>query len=192
MTFVAIPDWSPLGVLPPINVLSPTSGDRSPYKVSLTDFILRFNTSEERSRILEGYLRYRKAFHDIGLISGFQWIDGSFLEQIEILEGRSPRDIDVVTFFNLPHCKSQIDVLGLNPRLFKPECKDEIKNEFHVDGQFVLLSAPPGRLVDRSAYWYSVWGHRREGTWKGFLQIDLSQAEDATALANLNGMGVVA
>lgn len=191
MTSIAIPDWSPLGVLPPINLLSPTSADRSPYIVSLTDFILHFNTSEERRLILQGYLRYRQAFHDIGLVSGFQWLDGSFIEQIEIVEARPPRDIDVVTFFDMPVGMSQIDVLSLNPRLFKPEHRDEIKDEYHVDGQWVPLTVPPKRLVERSTYWYSVWGHRRDLTWKGFVQVDLSPAKDDTAVAILNGMGVV-
>jgi hypothetical protein len=32
------------------------------------------------------------------LNQGFQWLDGSFAEQIELLEGRPPKDIDVVSF----------------------------------------------------------------------------------------------
>jgi hypothetical protein len=35
------------------------------------------------------------------------------------------------------------------------------------------------------AYWYSMWSHRRDGMWKGFVQIDLSPSEDTPALAIL-------
>lgn len=36
-----------------------------------------------------------------------------------------------------------------------------------------------------SAYWYSLWSHRRNGQWKGYLQIDLLPTDDATASAEL-------
>jgi hypothetical protein len=97
----AIPDWLPTGVLPPINPVSPTTVDRSPYRVTLTDLVLRFNTSSERREILTGLLSFRKALHGLGLNSGFQWLDGSFLEDIVTTDSRPPRDIDVVTFYHL-------------------------------------------------------------------------------------------
>ena len=120
MTFAAIPDWSPQGILPPINPQSPTSVDRSPYDVSLTDLIIRFSTSPERCRILDGLLRYREALHGVGLVHGFQWLDGSFLEHIELLENRAPHDIDVVTFYHLPVGSNQRDLLSTAPDLFDP------------------------------------------------------------------------
>ncbi len=189
MTFAAIPAWDHHGVLPPLNTLSPTSADRSPYVVSLTDLVMRFSTSDERRRILDGLRRYRQEFHRIGLTSGFQWLDGSFLEQIELREDRAPRDIDVVTFFDMPVGRSQIDVFNMNPRFFRPDDRENVKNDFHVDGQWVSLSVPPRMLVGRAAYWYSIWAHRRDHLWKGFVQIDLSPLEDATAWANLNSPG---
>jgi hypothetical protein len=33
------------------------------------------------------------------MAQGFQWVDGSFLEDVERTEDRSPEDIDVVTFY---------------------------------------------------------------------------------------------
>jgi len=42
MTTVAIPNWSAQGVLPPIDALNPTSFERSPYRVDLTDVVVRF------------------------------------------------------------------------------------------------------------------------------------------------------
>ncbi|WP_414651656.1 DUF6932 family protein [Hafnia paralvei] len=34
----------------------------------------------------------------MGLAEGFQWVDGSFTENIELIERRTPNDVDVVTF----------------------------------------------------------------------------------------------
>ena len=179
----AIPDWLPTGVLPLINPSAPTMPDRSPYSVSLTDLVLRFNTSEERKAILEGFLNFREALHGLGVIAGFQWLDGSFLEDIESTESRCPRDLDVVTFFHLPAPETQRSLLQKSPPLFSPK---QTKQKFNVDAYFVVLdvrNAEP--LVEQSTYWYSMWSHRRSGEWKGYLQIDLDSTEDAAARANL-------
>jgi hypothetical protein len=185
MTNVAIPDWSGKGVLPPINSGSPDQADRSPYEVSLIDLVLRFATSTERYDLLNGFLRYRRALHAAGLTHGFQWVDGSFLEDIETREGRPPRDIDVVTFFFLPDGKFQETLFQQDSHLFDPR---ETKRAFHVDAYFVQLDGEsPEPLVAQSVYWYSMWSHRRNGDWKGYLQIDLSSKEDDIAKGNLGG-----
>src|SRR5690606_3212200 len=90
------------GVLPPVNPDNPTGPDRSPYQVSLVDLVLRFGTSPKRREILDGLLRFREQLHNLGLVTGFQWLDGSFLEEVELLEQRPPHDIDVVTFVEPP------------------------------------------------------------------------------------------
>ena len=51
MNGAAIPVWTPTGVLPPVNSDTPTGPDRSPYRVTPVDVILRFGTSPERRRI---------------------------------------------------------------------------------------------------------------------------------------------
>ena len=53
---------------------------------------------------------------------------------------------------------------------------------------FSLNGDEPEPLVRQSTYWYSLWSHRRNGQWKGFLQIDLSPADDLIAEANLGKM----
>ena len=184
MNSVVIPDWTVQGILPPINSVSPTSTDRSPYVVSLTDVVMRFSASPERIRILAGLLDYRSSLHAIGLTLGFQWLDGSFLEEIETLENRPPRDIDVVTFFHLPNGVSQQDLFRANPQLFD---LSHVKSNFYVDGYLQELKAnSPDILVEKTTYWYSMWSHRRDQLWKGFLQIDLAPIEDIAARANLN------
>ncbi|MBF0464565.1 MAG: hypothetical protein HQK88_00265 [Nitrospirae bacterium] len=181
-----IPDWNHQGVLPPINVNNPTSVDRSPYLVSITDIVLRFGTTTQRKGILSGLLTFRANLYSAGLIEGFQWIDGSFLENIEIIEGRSPIDIDVVTFFHLPSGKTQQDILSAHPRLFNPV---HTKADHHVDAYFVHLDSNKLELlVQHFTYWYSMWSHRRNNQWKGYLQVDLSQIDDSTAKANLDEM----
>jgi hypothetical protein len=46
---------------------------------------------------------------------------------------------------------------------------------------FVLGEPTENRHVKQISYWYSMWSHRRDGTWKGFLQIDLAPNADAEA-----------
>lgn len=181
MTTVGIPNWNAQGVLPPNDPIDPTSAERSPYTVSLTDFVLHFGTTEKRQTILKGFLDFRAALHAAGLGDGFQWVNGSFLENIETIENRSPADMDVVTFFYLPPGETQRSFASTHPDLFKHA---DTKTRFHVDAYFVPLDDnPPAHLVESSAYWYSLWSHRRSGQWKGFLQIDLSATDDATARA---------
>ena len=105
---MAIPAWNALGLLPPIDPTTPTAVERSPYPVSLKDLVLRFGTSPERKAILTGFLEYRAILHQFGVQHGFQWLDGSFMEEIEILEGRPPMDLDVVPLFMERFLKMQM------------------------------------------------------------------------------------
>ena len=179
---VAIPAWTAEGVLPPVNASHPVSPMRSPYVVSLTDYLLRFGDTAERRTIIEGFLRYRAALHAAGLVQGFQWLDGSFLEHIELTEGRAPNDIDAVTFYHLPSGVTQRRLAMSLGALLDP---DLVKTTYRIDGYLVGLGMEPERLVAHSAYWYSVWSHRRSQLWKGFVQIDLAVTEDAAASATL-------
>lgn len=184
MTTVAIPVWNALGLLPPMDAASPVSSLRSPYTVSLKDVVMRFATSAERRSVLHGFLSYRQALHKMDLQSGFQWLDGSFMEDVETLEKRPPNDMDVVTFVNLPEnfSPSTEDLLVLQ--------QETAKNQFKVDAYWVEINVlPPEQVVSRAAYWYSLWSHRRNQAWKGFLQIDLSPSEDVGALAWLGQLG---
>jgi hypothetical protein len=172
--------WNIAGVLPPVRPGVPGhSPDRSPYSVSLADVVDRFSTSPERNAILGGFLQLRAAFHSAGVLNGFQWVDGSFLENVELLELRPPADIDVVTYFELPPGVSELDFYNANQALFD---HPHVKNSFKVDHYPQVL----GKVMDafqirRLSYWYSMWSHRRDGLWKGFLQISLDPTEDSQA-----------
>lgn len=176
MNTVAIPEWNVLGLIPPIDPELPTNPQRSPYPVTLLDVVMRFSTTAERRTILTGFLEYRTALHRLGIVEGFQWLDGSFMEDVETLERRAPLDIDVVTFLSVPSdfAPSEIDLAALE--------HDAAKLQFHVDSYFVELNElPPEALIAQSAYWYSMWSHRRNQAWKGFLQIDLNHSDDVQA-----------
>ncbi len=192
MNIVTLPSWNSLGLIPPIDEHLPASAERSPYIVSLADFVLRFGQTAPRKIVLDGFLKYRAALHTAGLVSGFQWLDGSFLEHIEILEDRNQNDIDVVTFFDLPAGKSQKDIQLAFPELF-PSSRDshkELKDTYFVDAYYEHLGKAPSRLVRQASYWYSMWSHRRNQAWKGYVQIDLAPANEALARAQLgNSVG---
>ncbi len=179
MTIVAIPPWTPTGVLPPVNLDDPVGPERSPYQVSLVDIVLRFGTSPKRREILEGLLNLRKALHEHRFVDGFQWIDGSFLEDFELIEKRSPADIDVVTFTSVPA------ELAVDDSVLAIFDHDVVKREYLVDHYFVELNLPSRQLISQAAYWASVWSHRRSMQWKGFLQVDLDPEFDAVAAENL-------
>lgn len=193
MITVAIPAWNAQCLIPPVNELNPSAAERSPYSVSLVDFVLRFGTSTERIAILDGLLRYRAALHDAGLTHGFQWLDGSFLENVEVLESRAPKDIDLVTFYRLPVNKSQRDLLMQFPHLFDASAHQKLKNNYQIDSYLVHLGMTAERLIAQATYWYSMWSHRRNQSWKGYIQIDLAHTEDAEAkeaLKNLRNQGI--
>jgi hypothetical protein len=183
-----LPDWSNLGILPPICPgVSGSSIERSPYTAEPAGLVDRFGNSPERRRILEGLFKFRAELNRIGIESGFQWIDGSFLEQVELSENRSPNDIDVVTFMNLSGLDQQT-LYQQYPAMFD---RGQTKAKYAVDAYFVELGNPLDKeSVRKVSYWYSMWSHRRNGIWKGFVQIDLDTEKDTfaqTLLQELQG-----
>lgn len=115
----------------------------------------------------------------LGLTSGFQWLDGSFLEDIETLESRPPKDVDVVTYFYLPLGETQASLDAKAGNLFD---HDHVKPTYLVDAYPHVLGKPVDAIqVRRISYWYSMWSHRRNSVWKGFIQVDLDPKEDADA-----------
>ncbi len=187
---VPIPLWNSEGLLPAVDRANPTSANRSPYPVILGDVVVRFGNSPQRTAIVNGFLGYRAALHAAGLTSGFQWLDGSFVEDIETgSRKRPPGDIDVVTFYRLAGGVTQAEIIARHPDLFPADQPgiQALKDRFQVDARTVHLGQSGETLAGRGAYWSGVWGHQRDTfTWKGFLQIDLSPAGDAAAQALLS------
>ena len=182
---MTIPDWTAAGILPPIDARDPVSNARSPYQATLSDVILRFGTSSERRKILRGWIDYRAELYAVGIESGFQWVDGSFLEDIEMLEKRPPRDIDCVTFYRLPEGQTDEATLEANPELFDLK---KVKSNYQVDGFLTNLSLPADKLISLTCYWYGVWSHRRGGSWKGFIEVHLDPSENTVASKLLDSL----
>lgn len=175
-----------------LNVLPPHLGDPrlrsdlSPYPCTTAELCTRFATSPARIAILDGFLRFRQKLFDVG-ITGFQWLDGSFLEDIEAQEGRDPLDIDVVTFIDSSIDLSQLAaILQIgNPDLLD---RDLVKLTYKVDGFIVPMASNPRVIVDLTKYWYGLFSHRRDMVWKGMLQTELSDPSlDIVARSVLGG-----
>jgi hypothetical protein len=52
--------------------------------------------------------------------------------------------------------------------------RSEVKKLYRVDHFLIPLSSPPIQLVDNTRYWYGLFSHRRDQTWKGMLQVPLT------------------
>lgn len=183
-----VPPRDELGLLPPIRPgTQGTDRDRSPYPARLADVVRRFGGTQDRRFILRGLLRFRAELRAVGIASGFQWLDGSFFEAVEETRGRPPNDIDVVTFSELGDEATQQARYEESPHLFDHAAA---KMNFAVDNFFVELGVPMARDDVRTVgYWYSMWAHRRDDQrWKGFVEVDLGDVDDADALALLDAL----
>ncbi len=173
-----IPDFDEHGVVPPIRPGDDgASPERSPYPTDISTFCRRFGTSADRRAILRGLLDFRRDLRAAGFTDGYQWLNGSFVEDVERLRGRPPRDIDVVTFAALGDVSAQYALRDRSPELFE---LDHCKRVYKVDHYWLRadrrLDEPYARRV---GYWYSMWSHQR-GTnrWKGFVSVPLTSNDD--------------
>ncbi len=179
-----IPEFDHNLVLPP-HLGNPTDMSQiSPYKCTSLDLCERFGFSKKRIDILKGFLTFRNKLTELGVTSGFQWIDGSFLENVETREGRSPNDLDLVTIYwgyDFPFQNNLITNF--------PEFSDSIlsKQQFLLDHYPFDASYSPSFTVDYSRYWIQLFSHNRDAVWKGMLQVDLNTFDiDTKALEYLN------
>jgi hypothetical protein len=113
-------------------------------------------------------------------VTGFQWLSGSFMEDIEATESRSPRDLDVVTFVHRPAGLDDVATQALiaaNPNIF---VHAQAKATYHCDAYFIDLGILPEAVVNQTRYWFGLFAHRRTGIWKGLLQLPLAVTQDDT------------
>lgn len=156
----------------------------SPYPTDIVSFVERFGYTIERNTILNGLLEYRAALLATG-INGYQWLCGSFLEDVEVLRGRPPSDIDVVTvFYRPPQSASDADwtsfLQGSNKNLFFNPAFT--KGLYKCDGQVIDLNDAPETVVDLARFWYGLFAHQRETQlWKGIVTLDFDPIRDALA-----------
>jgi len=177
-----LPDFNIDGVIPPFVGADGPGGhfeDLSPYRVSVIELVQGLSFSEGRKSILRGWLLHRRALRAIGFNTGFQWVDGSFVEK-----DKEPKDIDVVTYFRRPaiarsptdlssHLRANLPVFG----------RSQVKTAFHVDFLYVDLDGTAEVIVNLTRYYAGLFSHRRSDLlWKGMLQVPLEDAGDQDAL----------
>lgn len=182
-----IPDFNHSHVLPPFLGGDPTiAAERSPYLTTMLELVERFVHLPGRGPLLKGLINYRADLAKLGFVRGFQWLDGSFSEDVEAHQKRPPSDVDLVTFTYAPTGLSSTEVsqlLGSNGDLFIA-AKARVK--YSCDGYVVPLDKSPENLVKRTAYYCNLFSHRRgDHVWKGLLQIPL-ESDDLQALELLN------
>lgn len=65
----------------------------------------------------------------------------------------------------------------------------ETKKAFNVDAYCVFLGEKADQgFIKQITYWYSMWSHTRSEQWKGFLQVDLNNTDDESAVELLNSL----
>ena len=171
------------GVLPPFSGQDATDPlGVSPYTTTMTALVSRFGTSQERLNILAGLLDYRDALRQIGIVDGYQWFDGSFVEDVERVRGLPPKDIDIVTFAYRPTLGATLwsDFFNQNQQLFNPIAT---KATYLCDAYYVDLDMRPNLIVDRTTYWFGLLTHQRDTSlWKGLLTVPLASDDKPARL----------
>lgn len=182
---MAIPDFDSNSVIPP-HLGDPTrSSQVSPYRCTSVELCDRFSTSAERVKILGGFLKLRAELRRHGMVEGFQWIDGSFLEDVETTQSRAPRDIDVATFYWSSDPVFTSNFLAAFPKILD---RKHIKTEYWVDHYPVDAGHRPEVTIEATRFFYGLFSHTRNGVWKGMLRIDLNTpTEDSDAVNLLTG-----
>lgn len=189
---ILIPSFNLNGVLPPF--IGETPGGQlplsSPYECSAAEVVERFSISDHRRALLQGLFEFRAELRQYGFVAGFQWLDGSFTEDVESV-GRQPNDIDVVTLAYRPH-GLEADLKAWGGFVAEQGAggifdRDRNRENFSCDTFFIDLNAPPHVVARQAAYWNALFSHRRDTfQWKGMLALPL-HIDDAGALAALHG-----
>jgi len=179
-----IPNFDHNLVLPP-HVGNPAMlADVSPYKCTSLELCHKFATSAKRIEILKGYLLFRENLITLGLSNGFQWLDGSFLEDVETRENRPPNDLDIVTIYWGYDKSFQLNLITNFPEFADSQLS---KQNFRLDHYPFNASVSPEFTVNYSRYWIQLFSHNRDAVWKGMLQIALNTSTDDTnAIQYLN------
>jgi hypothetical protein len=182
-----VPPFNVDGVIPPyVGSGGPGGqfGDISPYLATCLEVVQALGTTPQRLVILRGWLDHRAAIRGLGIVTGFQWLDGSFVED------KLPNDLDLLTFAELPQAAAQ---QGNAFFLANQNVIDRglVKQAFRLDHFWVNLHAKPQSIVTLTRYYLGLFSHRRgDDLWKGMLEVDLADATeldaDALVAAGLN------
>jgi hypothetical protein len=185
------PGFDARGFLPAFEGQDGTTYDRSPYAATMTEIVSAMGTSTIRRGLLRGLLDYRDLLGRLGYVAGLQFVDGSFVEDIEVREGRAPADIDIFSFLERPINYQRDSALWASAGF--PEWENEVANRnlnkqrFGLDTYAIAVDEHgPLGVIMGTIYWYSLFSHKRvTHEWKGFLRVRLDPSDDALARAAL-------
>ncbi|HTB03395.1 MAG TPA: hypothetical protein VK804_23245 [Bradyrhizobium sp.] len=185
-----VPAFDARGLLPPfLGANSAIAPSRSPYPSLMTELVSMLGGTPERCNLLFSLLKYRSLLHSFGYVDGVQFIDGSFVENVETREGRDPRDIDIFSFLIRPVQYHGNDPLWQSTGF--AQWTGEIVNQslnkqrYQLDTYAIAVDqAGPLQLMNETIYWYSLFSHKRvTQEWKGFVAVPLNASDDQTALS---------
>lgn len=188
-----LPSFDLRGLLPPFLGADAATPARSPYWVTMPDLVAALGTTPHRRQLLRNLISYRALLAQDGYENGIQFIDGSFVENVETIASRDPSDIDVFSILSLPQIyKIDLSTWGAAGLLFwNQEIANRTLNKqrFKLDTYAVLLEDlmdRPKLFVDHIIYWYGLFSHQRDTfAWKGFAGLALDPASDQIALSML-------
>lgn len=187
-----IPVFTIDGVLPPYvgpNGPGGAPSDMTPYVVTPLEVVTTLGQTTVRQVILRKWLQHRAALRALGIVEGFQWLDGSFCED------KVPADLDIVTLFYRPAGAIANDAAEIlrrnNPTAFSRQL---VKQTYNLDAFFIDLNSHPTSMINYTRYLLGLFSHRRDDErWKGMLQVDLADAQgDLEGLAELDRLEAAA
>lgn len=181
-----LPDFNEHGVLPPyVQDTLRIAQLGSPYITDIQTFIEtfteRFPDSYQRRTFLRELLTFRGQLRACGEVHGFQWIAGSFVEQIENSDHnrgpRSPHDIDIINFVSP---QNEITKTKL-AEFMTAKLRRNYDEQPLCDVRFLELTLEGDILAHEFRHLMYLCGfychQKRSERWKGVVQIPLENDE---------------
>lgn len=178
-----IPPFTIDGILPPFLGQEPggPAAMMSPYQVSVTEVVARFGTTDDRKAILNNWLDHRDKMREIGITKGFQWLDGSFLEN------KDPDDLDIITFLHRPDAAK--DIVSWNTIMVSNKgvlSRKGAKTTYRLDAFFIDLDGTIRSAISTSRYYLQLFSHQRKTfLWKGMLEVQMGDSTDEASARTL-------
>lgn len=157
----------------------------------MSELLVALGTTPARQNLIFGLLKYRELLGSFGYTAGVQFIDGSFVEDVETREARDPGDIDIFSFLMQP--AQYVGNVALWQSTGFPQWATEVvnrtlnKQRYQLDTYgMVVDQGGPLEMMNATIYWYSLFSHKKVAQdWKGFVRIALDPVDDQLALTSI-------
>jgi hypothetical protein len=168
------------GVLPPYTSPDPTiPSGMSPYTTTTLEMAQHFCKTSERLALFQGFLTFRQMLRALGFTAAWQWVDGSFCEDCEILHSRPPKDIDIITLYRRPPKISDAAAAWKLIVGAKLDDRNETMKTYNCDAYWVDVDHPAYKQNRQLTYWFGLMTHQRvTNLWKGILSVELGSNDD--------------